>query len=236
MSLSPTPCTLQVSLRECRLVFERLMQVIRMEPGMVPALRDCALYSAALGLGGFSLLQRNLEQLESTPAQPLSLDLQGSVKRLDCAGQHAWRVADTALDVLADDFKREGQAQLLVVNVQEAQELQVVVALAERYGLRVEFQPSAGGLLLTASHRQSQAPAWLDRLRLEGLSVDATLWWQLFHHANEALAPDSFESRRHAGSIMVDADGRLVGRPDEDETDLSLLMAGIESGTTAPTP
>ncbi|MBK5002599.1 hypothetical protein IAE37_004875 [Pseudomonas sp. S31] len=236
MSLSPTPCTLQVSLRECRLVFERLMQVIRMEPGMVPALRDCALYSAALGLGGFGELQRHLKLLESSAARALALTHDGAVKRLDCAGQHAWRVADTALDVLADDFKRDGQAQLLVVDVLEPRELQVIVALAERYGLSIHLEPHAEGLSLTASNRVSPAPAWLDRLRLEGLSVDATLWWQLFHHANEALAPDSFESRRHAGSIMVDADGRLVGRPDEDETDLSLLMAGIESGTTAPTP
>lgn len=236
MSFSPTACTLQVSLRECRLVFERLMQVIRMEPGMVPALRDCALYSAALGLGGFGELQRHLKLLESSAAQALSLTHEGAVKRLDCSGEHAWRVADTALDVLADDFKRDGQAHLLVINVLEPRELQVIEALAERYGLHIRLEPHAEGLSLTASNRVPPTTAWLDRLRMEGLTVDAVLWWQLFHHANEALAPDSFESRRHAGSIMVDAEGRLVGRPDEDETDLSLLMAGIESGTTAPTP
>jgi hypothetical protein len=37
--------------------------------------------------------------------------------------------------------------------------------------------------------------------------------------------PDSFESRRHAGTVRVEADGRVVGRNDEDETDLSMLTA-----------
>ncbi|MGE8064065.1 hypothetical protein [Pseudomonas sp. NPDC089569] len=234
MSLSPTPRTLQVSLRECRLVFERLMQVVRMEPGMVPALRDCALYSAALNLGGFAELQRHLQLLEQSGPRALSLDNQIDVKRVDCAGQHAWLVADTLLDLLADDLKRHGEARLRVANVQEPEELHVIKALAERYGLCIELASDTQGLTLTAQHR-TQAPTLLDQIRLNGLKVEAALWWKLFHHANEALAPDSFESRRHAGSIMVDAKGRLVGRPDEDETDLSLLMAGIESGTTAPT-
>jgi uncharacterized protein YjhX (UPF0386 family) len=236
MSLPLAPRMLQVSLRECRLVFERLMQVIRMEPGMVPALRDCALYSAALGLSGFADLQRHLQLLEQNGPRSLSMDQQGDEKRVDCAGQHAWLVADTLLDVLVDDFKRNGEAQLLVVNLQEPKELQVIQALAERYGLSVALHQDAEGLLLSARNRPHQAQPWLDRIRLTGLTVEADLWWKLFHHANEALAPDSFESRRHAGSIMVDAQGQLIGRPDEDETDLSLLMAGIESGTTAPTP
>jgi hypothetical protein len=236
MSLSPTPRTLQVSLRECRLVFERLMQVIRVEPGMVPALRDCALYSAALGLGGFAELQRHLQLLEQTGLQALSLDYQNDPKRVDCGGQHAWLAADTLLDLLADEFKRSGSAQLLVANLQEPRELQVIQALAERYGLEVDIKDDAQGLRLTARHRTTQATSQLNSIRLKGLNVEAALWWKLFHHANEALAPDSFESRRHAGSIMVDAQGQLIGRPDEDETDLSLLMAGIESGTTAPTP
>jgi len=227
---------LQVSLRECRLVFERLMQVIRMEPGMVPALRDCALYSAALGLGGFAELQKHLQLLEKTGLLALSLQYQADLKRVDCAGQHAWLVADTLLDLLADDLKRHGEARLLVVNLQEPRELQVITALAERYGLLVDLEPHPEGLRLSARYRASPASSWLDQIRLNGLQVEAALWWTLFHHANEALAPDSFESRRHAGSIMVDAQGRLIGRPDEDETDLSLLMAGIESGTTAPTP
>lgn len=236
MSLTPTPRTLQVSLRECRLVFERLMQVIRMEPGMVPALRDCALYSAALDLGGFAELQRHLQLLEQSGLRALSLDNQNGIKRVDCAGQHAWMVADTLLDVLADDLTRQGEARLRVVNLQEPGELQVIQALAERYGLSIEITTGTEGLSLTAQNRANRASSLLDLIRLNGLKVDAALWWRLFHHANEALAPDSFESRRHAGSIMVDAQGQLIGRPDEDETDLSLLMAGIESGTTAPTP
>lgn len=49
------------------------------------------------------------------------------------------------------------------------------------------------------------------------------MWWPLYKASLEALAPDSFESRRHAGTVRVEADGRIVGRVDEDETDLAML-------------
>ncbi|MBD1552141.1 hypothetical protein [Pseudomonas typographi] len=233
MNTPHSPHTLQVSLRECRLVLERLMQVIGTPPGMVPALRDCALYSAALELGGFNALQQHLHMLENSAAAPLTQDHPHGV--IDCTGQHAWRVADSLLDLLADDFQCHGSARLIVTNVQAPDELRVIQALGERYGLHVTVSTTGQGIALEAQPRAAIAPATLQRVRAQGLSVDEGLWWTLFNRANEALAPDSFESRRHAGSIMVDAEGRLVGRPDEDETDLSLLMAGVAAGTTAPT-
>ena len=57
----------------------------------------------------------------------------------------------------------------------------------------------------------------------DGTPVDAELWWRLFDESDKALAPDSFESRRHAGALIVEADGRVIGRQDEDDTDLSML-------------
>lgn len=233
MNALHSPHTLNVSLRECRLVLERLMQVIGTPPGMVPALRDCALYSAALELGGFNALQQHLHSLENSVPAPLVQDPLHGV--IDCAGQHAWRVADSLLDLLADDFQRHGSAHLIASDVHAPEELQVIQALGERYGLHVTVSTTAQGIALDAQPRAAGAPATLQRVRAQGLNVDQQLWWTLFNRANEALAPDSFESRRHAGSIMVDAEGRLVGRPDEDETDLSLLMAGVAAGTTAPT-
>jgi hypothetical protein len=74
----------------------------------------------------------------------------------------------------------------------------------------------------------------LDRLRIEGISVASEIWWPLYHASHEALAPDSFESRRHAGTIRVEADGRIVGRNEEDETDLSLLVADPSRFANAP--
>ena len=58
-----------------------------------------------------------------------------------------------------------------------------------------------------------------------GLVVNAALWWELYHRSADALAPDSYMSRRHAGPIIVEADGKVIGRQDEDETDFSLLLA-----------
>jgi hypothetical protein len=52
--------------------------------------------------------------------------------------------------------------------------------------------------------------------------VPRALWEELYDWSHDALTPDSIESRRHAGPVMVDADGRIHGR-DDDDTDFTLL-------------
>ena len=63
------------------------------------------------------------------------------------------------------------------------------------------------------------------RALLEGLVVEAPLWWQLYQRSMGALAPDSVVSRRHAGANIVDDSGKVIGRMTDDDTDFSLLRA-----------
>lgn len=234
---SNLPSTLTVSLRELRMVFERLIQVTRLDAGLVPSLRDCALYSAALGLGGFARLAHNLEAVRS--ANPHALSLTADAERLivDCGGQHTWIAADAVLDLAAERLRTQGSGAVEVRNATEIGELRIVEALAQRFGLQAEvaIDETAGSAEIVVSPAPKAKDATvLERIRRDGLTVDAALWWQLFHRSAEALAPDSYLSRRHAGPIIVEADGKVIGRQDEDETDLSLLIAGAaDHGTTA---
>lgn len=223
---NPTP-TLTVSLREMRMVFERLIQVTRVETGLVQSLRECALYSAALGLGGFARLTANLETIKASNPRAVSLNSDVGLL-IDCAGQHAWIAADAALDLAADSLRSGGDGAVEVRNAADIGELKVIEALAQRFGLTasVKVDVAAGTALVAVSPATAPTEiALLDTIRRNGLVVDAALWWQLYHQSAEALAPDSYLSRRHAGPIIVEADGKVIGRQDEDETDFSLLLA-----------
>lgn len=222
---SNLPSSLTVSLREMRMVFERLVQVTRVEAGLVPSLRDCALYSAALGLGGFARLTANLEAVKA--AEPHSVCLVGDTELIvDGGGQHAWIVANAALELAIGDLRIGGKGIVKVRSAAEIGEMKVAEALAQRFGLKANVAIDGTTATIAVSPATDTSDvALLDTIRRSGLAVDATLWWELYHRSAEALAPDSYLSRRHAGPIIVEADGKIIGRQDEDETDVSLLLA-----------
>ena len=147
------------------------------------------------------------------------------VLQIDVAGQHPGLVAEALLDIAVERFRLSGRGEVLVCGAVRPSELGVVAGLAEKHGLTAVCSEVAGGVLLEVRPRPARAESLLDHIRREGHAVAADLWWPLDHASHAALAPDSFESRRHAGTIRVEADGRIVGRNDEDETDLSMLAA-----------
>lgn len=212
---------MQVSLRECRMVLERLVQASNIPETFVSLIRDCALYSAALPLSGFSGLKSQLDGLGHASPAPVSILAEGT---LDAAGQHAWLVADACLDYAVDRFRRVRPAATRIRNVAEPAEVGVIRALAYRYGLRARTHVSPDGTVeVELSPGSPDEPDLLDRIRREGLPVPAALWWQLYESSQDALAPDSVVSRRHAGPHLVEADGRVVGRQDEELNDFSML-------------
>ncbi len=223
---------MNVSLRESRMVLERLMQVARVPEGLVVSLRDCALYSAALQLGGFPELKGSLQSLSG--ADPARMKLVDD-RTLDAGGLHAWFVAEAASDLVIA-AARDGQANVVrVVNVMQPAELGVASAFAHLHGFVASVTCEARDAAMIAVHPLSAAAqAPLDCIRRQGLPVSAKLWWELFHESAAALATDTVESRRHAGPIIVAEDGRVVGRQDDDETDFSLLTSGAKAPLTNP--
>jgi hypothetical protein len=188
-----TATAMTVLPREMRLVIERILLLTTLPPGMVPAVRDVVLYSAAIGQGGLPLLQQRFPALRE--ANTAGFRIEGEAA--EGAGQHAW-----------------------VVHVQDEAELRTACALGPRSGLAVRFEAPAT-LLATAANAEDKVLAHALR---HGVPVDADLWWDLHHLSNTSLSLDTPLSRRHAGPVIVESDGRIIGRSDhDDDTDLSLL-------------
>jgi hypothetical protein len=215
---------MRVSLREIRMVFERLVQVVCVPEGMVASVRDCGLYSAALGLGGFEGLESNLARIDGADLSRMILK-EDAV--LDAGGLHAWLVAEFAVDLAVASVRTGGAGRVQIRSVQALHELGVAAGFAARHGFAAEVDGRAGAqATLSLRAATTSEAALLDRIRREGLPVAADLWWRLYHASAAALAPDTVSSRRHAGPIIVTDDGKVIGRQDDDETDFSLLTSG----------
>jgi hypothetical protein len=215
---------MRVSLRETRMVLERLVQVARVNEGLIASVRDCALYSAALGLGGFDKLQANLELVAAANLARFSVKEETT---LDAAGVHAWLVAELAVDLAVANCRTGGKGQVHIRNVLRAEELGVASGFSVRHGFVARLDHGLGDhASLTLQPATVTDAALLDTIRREGLPVAAKLWWHLYHASAAALAPDTVTSRRHAGPIIVTEDGKVIGRQDDDETDFSLLTSG----------
>ena len=214
---------MRVSLREMRMVFERLVQVARVPEGMVASVRDCALYSSALGLGGSDRLLANLELIRSPDLSRIGLTGETS---LDAGGLHAWLVAELAVDLAVASRRAGGSGEVRISNLSCVEELGVASAFSVRHGFAARSEGrSSGDATLTLNAATTEQAGLLDSIRRDGLPVAADLWWRLYHASAAALAPDSVSSRRHAGPIIVTEDGRVIGRQDDDETDFSLLTS-----------
>jgi hypothetical protein len=214
------------SLRESRMVVERLCQSIGVHDGLLRSVTDCGVYSAALGLAGFSGLERQLDLLRNNVAEAASLGEDGDPILFDAAGQHAWFVAEAALDLAVAAHRLTGSGAVAIANAKEPGELGVLRALAEKHGLQAEVAMEPGGRVVARlSDRRAAAPTVLGAIAREGIPVPRALWFHLFHRSHDALAPDTVVSRTHTGSIIVKPDGTIIGKEDPEfvDTDLSML-------------
>ncbi len=226
---------LRVSVRELTLVIERVLLLTGLLPGLVPAVRECVLRSQAMRLGGLARLQRCVATLgRPDPAAVIVRQDDGAALRIDAGGLHAWVVGPTLLDLAIARAHRHGGAAVLAEGVADPGELRVLEALAPRQGARVAV--AADGPAATIRCTACGLPALLpdDVLHAalqDGVMIDGALWWAMHHLSNQALAPDSAQSRRHAGPIILEPDGSITGRADvDDDTDLTLLGAPARPG------
>lgn len=227
-AVSPDTLTagiMHLSVREVRMIVERILLSLGLPEGFVPAVRDCILYSQADGLGGLAMLKRDVERLRNADPAVMRATVGKSGPVLDAAQQHAWMAAPSLLDLALTRFRTGGDGVSAAENVFEAPELALLHGLAGRFGARIE--------LSTADNRTNVrviddglagADVVMARLLADGTPVPRALWEELYALSHDALTPDSIESRRHAGPVMVDAQGRVHGR-DDDDTDFSLLGA-----------
>lgn len=239
MTCAPTDLTLRIMPREMRMMTERVFSLSGQPKGFFLMLQDVVMYSQKLGLGGFALLETRWESLKKADPSRFSIVHEaGDTLTLDAGGQPAWFVIPTVIDLLGELTARHGRASVTVSNVIDPAELRLAADLAARGGLSVTFtegaQPILAATAVAASGDVSKDEPLLWDLLQNGVAIDADLWWRIYAIAQKALAPDSVVSRRHAGPIIVNDDGSIIGRKDsDDETDLSFLITPVNKSTEA---
>lgn len=222
MNMSNTDRSIKLSVREARMIVERILLTTGLPAGLVPAVGNAILYSQAAGLSGLAGFQQAIDTLKAARHDAVQLV---DRDRLDGGGQHAWLLADDLLDLALAQYRMHGAGAVTVSHVAEAAELRVVTALAERHRAQasVELNGSDGAVIRITADRLPGPDAVMDAALRDGLAVPHALWRTLYDRSADALTPDSIESRRHAGPVMVDAEGRVHGR-DDDDTDFELLL------------
>ncbi len=234
---------LDIALREARLITDRLLMQTGMPSGCLAAVREAVIASEALGAGGLRRFLALQPTLGATTSESLSLvENIGQPLAVYAAGQHAWLVAQTLVDMLIAEAAYGGAKTLAVHGVTEPAELCVVPSLGARLGATIEVSHGKSGtgediVTLTLTDRapppKDRTDALLWRVIRAGLPVDATLWWDLYNRSLAALAPDTVVSRRHAGANVVDDSGKVLGRMTDDDTDFSLLRQGASPANAA---
>lgn len=231
-----TDKNLRIMPREMRLMSERILSLSALPKGFFLTVVDLPMYSQKLGLGGFALLESRFEDFLSADPRRLAIVKNDDKSiTLDAGGEHAWFALPSALDLLGEGVARTGKAKVEMTGVTDPAELAIAVA----YGLRTGLAVSVDGTVLSAVRAETSGlDPVLAALLEEGVAIDADLWWRTYHRAKEALATDSLVSRRHAGAVIVNEDGTIIGRKDnDDETDVGFLSSRIsereKEGTSA---
>lgn len=216
---------------------DRILLVSGLPSGYVPATRECALVSQALGLGGFARLLAMYDRLDIARFADIRVEAPRDDELVvDGAELDAWLLAPTVTDLGVDIARRCGRADVRVRRVADVDELQVVTALARRHGANATVLASrrdADGdcvamRIANLAHPRSVEeadPLLRDALRY-GFAVDEALWKAVYELQKRALARDSVVSRRHAGPVIMLDDGTIVGRrPNDDDFDATMLRS-----------
>lgn len=228
-SLHSSP-SMRVMPREMRLMSERIFSLSSLPKGFFLTIGDIPMYSQKLGLGGFKLFEQRFESFKSAVPTRIAIASEaGNRLTLDACGEHAWFVLPTAIDLLGELAARFGSAELTVTGTMDVEELAIAARFSGRSGLSISVSGDvlkAVPAAVTGDVQKDDPLLW--SLLESGAEIESDLWWRIYHLAKQALATDSIVSRRHAGPMIVNEDGTVIGRKDnDDETDVSFLSSSI---------
>jgi hypothetical protein len=221
---------LRIMPREMRMMTERIFSLAGLPKGFFLALQDVVMYSQKLGIGGFALLEERFNDFKHADVKRINIANEAGARlRLDGGGQHAWFLAPSLIDLVDELTHRAGKAEITVFNVIDMAELAIATPLAARCGIAADFFIEGDEARLAALPAMGTGKTdepFLRELYENGVPIEAELWWRIYHLAQRALTPDSVVSRRHAGPLIVNDDGTVIGRKDnDDETDIGFLIS-----------
>ena len=208
-----------VSLREVRILIDRLLQWKGFSAGRRPALTESALYSASLGLSGFEVLLDNIDALKIGIENHSLLNDNTTNLCLDAQGKHAWAVAEEISDLLTEMDRCNRESCVKIVNLAAPEELAVVGPLIQKHGLnaQIEILPSGTAVTHVVGPSASEKNELL-RICHQGIPTKRELWFELFQASNAAQAPDTKLSRTHASTTNLAEDNTFVGLENSKES------------------
>lgn len=127
---------LAVSLREFRIVVERLLMLTGLHKGLIPAVREFILAAELAGAGALQFIRDELITVDSLPLPRIVpvRERQG-VLEVDCSEHYAPVVAPNLLNLLHVRANRYGAAAILARHVGFPKLLRGLILMAERRGL-----------------------------------------------------------------------------------------------------
>lgn len=232
--------TMRASARELRHMVGRYLHARQCPRFAVNAIRDAILAAEAEGFDAVSFMEQTRSDFPLGLTQFAVSDESGRVV-LDGAGSSAALLAPALIDELA--LARAAGGENTAVRVLNVPGIAMISALGDYAAVRgvaysiEDLQDDSAALVVRSVNAYPAAPASgaagpaMERILQEGYVLNEEQFWRLFHESNEALTPDSEESRRHAGSQLYDENGVLLGEVSE-ETYLH-LRSEIAAGQKA---
>ncbi|TDE15871.1 hypothetical protein [Jiangella asiatica] len=234
---------MRLSPRETRLVVERNLLLLGFAQSESGPVRDLILEAQALGLGALEVLADDFDRIRDRNGQRLTIVTDdGEFLRVTGHGAFSLLVAPSIVDLAVDTVYRHGRAVLSVDDVLHPRLLAAVTASAHRYGVSVvvvcggarttastpdgDARDVAGDVVVIAAPAaEGSGPAGVSavaggaallRAARHGMPTPARVYWTAYDRALLALAPDNDVSSRHAGPMMIDADGVVHGESFEE--------------------
>src|SRR5579884_3392141 len=128
---SPSRTTITVSVRECRIIAERVLIVAGVPLGAVPPIRDAVIDAELLGLGGMAHLRDDLERLWPADVSPLRYrEIASGILDVDCGNRSGLIVAPDIMDLAVAFGHRHGGAVLKLASLFRPQLLMALAVSA----------------------------------------------------------------------------------------------------------
>jgi hypothetical protein len=219
--LTPPADLSAMSLRECRLIVERLLVAAGAHPGLIPSARDAAVSAEILGLGVLRAIFEDEGLIVPGPSARTRVESSDGGIRLHADGLLSLYAAPAVRDLL---LEVDPGTEIRVVGVHRPQFLGGIALTPglESLDIRQDGELTVVRVETDAARAAARVATVRSALRDAqevGLPADSDLWFGLYVRSNDALAEDTPLSRAHAGYRDVDATGRIVKQMDDD-TDL----------------
>lgn len=164
-TLDQTETLVDISVREARLVVERLLVVAGFPIGVIPPLRDYILDAQTLGLNALPYLRDHFGVVAGDARRdPLTYDGNAAVVSVAAGDRSGLSVGPDVLDLAIGTAARWGVSCLHVTDLREARFLDAVVVSAARQGCSALVLPARIEGTATISYGQF----WDQSVRLRG--------------------------------------------------------------------